>query len=334
MAHKLNIIKGEASFFTVREKAWHGLGKVVQDAPNSEEAIKLAGLNYTVEKAPVYSLRGDTYAPIAGSYETYRTDNGVTLGTVKGRYQILQNLHAFDFFDSIVGKGEAIYETAGALGAGEKIFITAKLPDYIKVGKDDLIEQYLFLTNTHDGSGVIQAAFTPVRIVCNNTLRAALKQNSNMVRIMHTGDVHGKVKAAHQIMGMANMMKAELEPIFNVMAKKPLVDSKLKNLILHTFAGKNQLDILARGPKTAGENASMTKLQNLVTDAYTYAMVSDTQQMATTKGTVFGAYNAITGYLQNVKDIKNEESNLISILEGSGQDYTQKAFNLSLELIK
>ena len=91
-------------------------------------------------------------------------------GVVGKDYHIVQNIDAFAFFDSIVGgKDGILYETAGALGKGEKIFITAKLPDYIHVGKSDLIEQYLFLTTSHDGGGSITAAFTPVRIVCNNS---------------------------------------------------------------------------------------------------------------------------------------------------------------------
>ena len=94
-------------------------------------------------------------------------------------YEVVQNMDAFSFFDAIVGGDGIQYETAGALGKGERIFITAKLPNYIKVGNDDLIEQYLFLTTSHDGGGSITAAFTPVRIVCNNTLNAALRNHSD-----------------------------------------------------------------------------------------------------------------------------------------------------------
>ena len=102
-------------------------------------------------------------------YATVRTDNDVVFGVVGKDYVIVQNTEAFSFFDAIVGGDGIQYETAGALGKGERIFITAKLPDYIKVGNDDLIEKYLFLTTSHDGAGSIMAAFTPVRIVCNNS---------------------------------------------------------------------------------------------------------------------------------------------------------------------
>src|SRR5688500_9234131 len=135
MAHNLNFNNGKHSFFSVKEKAWHGLGTIVQDVPNSEQAIELAGLNYEVGLEPVIMANSGTIIP--NTFATYRKDNGVPFGTVGSQYTILQNREAFGFFDSIVGKGEAIFQTAGALGKGETIFITAKLPEYIQVGKGD-----------------------------------------------------------------------------------------------------------------------------------------------------------------------------------------------------
>jgi phage/plasmid-like protein (TIGR03299 family) len=329
MAHNLNFSKGKHSFFSVREVAWHGLGQVVKDVPNSEEAIKLAGLDYTVGKKPVH-IYGPNDQPIVvpDSFCTYRTDTNVPFGVVGSRYEVLQNTEAFKFFDDIVGKGEAIYETAGALGKGETIFITAKLPDYIRVGNgDDVIQQYLFLTTNHCGQGVVQAAFTPVRIVCNNTLNAALRQNSHRVRIMHTKSMRGQLTEAAKLMGIVNTLKVELEEVFNAMAKVKVVDQQLKDLIVATFASKDQLEKLGKG-----EDAG-SRFEQVISDVYAYAMTSDTQQMETTKGTAFGFYNAVTGYIQNVKEVKNQESQLMSIMEGTGFDYNQKAFNLAKALL-
>lgn len=192
----------------------------------------------------------------------------------------------------------------------------------------------MFLTNNHNGKGTVTAAFTPIRIVCNNTLNAAMKQNSNKIRVMHNAGVKDRLKEAHKTMGIVNKMKEELESVFNIMARKPIVDEQLKQIIIATFATKNQLDVLANGAKTAAEHASMTKLQSIVSDAYAYGLNSDTQQTETTKGTVFGIYNAVTGYIQNVREISNQESQLMSIVDGSGLDYSQKAFNLCLDLVK
>ncbi len=185
MAHNLyyNERTQRHSFFSVKEKAWHSLGTIIQDYPTSAQAIDFAGLNYKVEKRPLYTLDNINYdlsiamaepvepqLSVPNYFANVRTDTEQVLGVVGKDYQIVQNADAFSFFDSIVGKNNGIrYETAGALGKGERIFITAKLPEYIKVGRDDLIEQYIFLTTTHDGSGSISAAFTPVRVVCQNS---------------------------------------------------------------------------------------------------------------------------------------------------------------------
>ncbi len=192
------------SFFSVREKAWHGLGQIVTDYPTSAEAIKYAGLDYTVEKRKLFTYDTENQnanrdteivipeVDVPDYFATIRTDNDTVLGVVGKDYEVVQNIEAFSFFDSIVGGDGIQYETAGALGKGERIFITAKLPGYIKVGNADLIEQYLFLTTSHDGLGSITAAFTPVRIVCNNTLNAALRNHSNSIKIRHTMGCEGK----------------------------------------------------------------------------------------------------------------------------------------------
>lgn len=203
MAHNLNYnSKTEKhSFFSVKEKAWHGLGTIIEDYPTSAEAIKHAGLNYTVEKRPLFTLDNGylnkddeiehSEIEVPDFYATIRTDTQEVLGVVGKDYHIIQNVDAFSFFDSIVGGKEGIlYETAGALGKGERIFITAKLPEYIKVGRADLIEQFLFLTTSHDGYGSITASFTPIRICCQNTLNAALGNRATALKSaippMHT----------------------------------------------------------------------------------------------------------------------------------------------------
>jgi phage/plasmid-like protein (TIGR03299 family) len=155
----------------VQQKPWHGLGKIVENYPTSAKALQFAGLDFTVAKLPNHHVFEDGKSiKSQNSFFTYRTDTDDVLGDKLGpEYQVVQNVDAFAFFDAIV-EGEGImYETAGALGKGERIFICAKLPTYIKVGSDDLIEKYLFLTTSHDGFGSITAAFTPTRIVCNNS---------------------------------------------------------------------------------------------------------------------------------------------------------------------
>ncbi|WDF45956.1 DUF932 domain-containing protein [Chryseobacterium sp. KACC 21268] len=342
MAHNLNFNNrtGKYSFFSVKEKAWHNLGQIVQHYPTSEEAIKFAGLDYEVEKSPLFTKDAgiiendngiemiDSALEVPNYFANIRTDNNTVLGVVGKDYQIVQNREAFSFFDAIVGGGKGIlYETAGALGNGERIFITAKLPDYIRVGNgDDITEKYIFLTTSHDGSGSITAAFTPVRIVCQNTLNASLKNMSNVVRIRHTAGAKQRLEDAHKVMGLANKLSQELESTFNHWANIKVGDDEMKKLIqLALCPNKETLHHLQKG------NVAdlSTVFKNTVDDAFAYAMISESQQTETTKGTLFGAYNAVTGYFQNVRNYKDNEAKLQSIvLGGTAQLKSQKAFDL------
>ena len=330
MAHNINFNEQtqKHSFFSVNEKAWHGLGTIVQDYPTSVEALQFAGLDYRVEKRKLFTLdNADIISKsVPDYYATIRTDNENVLGVVGKDYEVVQNTDAFNFFDSIVGGDGIQYETAGALGKGERIFITAKLPNYIKVGKDDLIEQYLFLTTSHDGFGSITAAFTPIRIVCNNTLNAALQNHSNAIKIRHTVNAKERLETAHRLMGITNKLSVELESIFNRWTKVRINDTEVKKLIqLAMVPNKEVLQNIQAGK----DDELSTCFKNICDNSFEYAMCNPTQQLETTKGTLFGAYNAVTGYYQNVRNYKTEEAKLKSLLfGGTGQLRTQKAFDL------
>ena len=331
-----NTQNDEYSFFSCKEKAWHGLGTIVEDYPTSAEALRFAGLDYTVEKWPMYAydpngiIGDDLHVP--DKFATVRTDNRAVLGTVGRDYEIVQNIDAFAFFDSIVGGDHGIlYETAGALGKGERIFITAKLPGYIRVGADDCIEKYLFLTTSHDGYGSITAAFTPVRIVCNNTLNAAMRNHTNAIKIRHTGGAKDRLAEAHKLMQISNSMSDELSGIFNQWAKVRITDHEVKHLIqVAMVPNKETLSNLLQGRT----DELSTVYTNMVDKVYEYAMSAPSQQQDTTAGTLFGAYNAVTGYFQNVRNYKDGEAKLRSVMDGTGRLRAQAAFNLCTDFAK
>jgi phage/plasmid-like protein (TIGR03299 family) len=343
MAHNINYNEqtGKHSFFSVKEKPWHGLGQIVQDYPTSSEAIKHAGLDYTVEKRKLFTFdNGNKHAnldtdiiipevEVPGYFATMRTDTEQVLGVVGKDYEVVQNKDAFSFFDAIVGGDGIQYETAGALGKGERVFITAKLPGYIKVGREDLMEQYLFLTTSHDGYGSITAAFTPIRIVCNNTLNAALRNHTNAIKIRHTANAKERLEQAHRVMGISNQLAVQLETVFNAWTKVKITDPELHKLIqLAMVPNKEVLDKINKGQW----DELSTCFNNICNSTYEYAMTSPTQQTNTTRGTLFGAYNAVTGYFQNVRSHRDDESKLKSLLcGGTAQLKAQRAFNLCMD---
>ena len=165
---------------------WHNLGIELNHPKTAREAIEMAGLNYTVMKKPLElnpGLKQDVYA-------TVRTDTHDVLGFVNKSYEPIQNIDAFTFFDTLVAENEAIYETAGVLGRGECIWILAKLPGYINVRGNDIVNKYLLLTNNHDGNSHVRVKLTPIRVVCNNTLTSAL-QGAGEVQFSHHQTQHG-----------------------------------------------------------------------------------------------------------------------------------------------
>jgi len=342
MAHQINYNDqtGKHSFFSVKQKAWHGLGTIIDDYPTSHDAIVHAGLNYTVEKRHLFTYDNnnqngfiDLAIPeieVPDFFANVRTDTEQVLGVVGNDYNIIQNVDAFGFFDSIIGgKDGILYETAGALGeTGARIFITAKLPDYIRVGKDDLIENYLFLTTSHDGYSSITAAFTPIRICCNNTLNAALKGATNSIKIRHTASAHEKLKQAHKLLGISNLLAHELEAVFNQWSKIRITDSAVKRLVQVAMAPSREV---LKNLQNGNDDELSATFNNMVSSVMDYNFTSNTQQEVTTKGTLYGAYNAVTGYFQNVRNYKDEENKLKSILFGTGLQRSLTAFSLCEE---
>jgi len=331
MSHNLYINKfRKASFASAREIPWHGLGQIVEGAMTSDEALELAGLNYEVAKAPALALidkggmpdGSDVVKEVDKTYITYRTDTLETFGPVGEKYEIVQNIDAFAFFDGIVGAGEAIYETAGAIGKGETVFITAKLPGHINV-PGELIEKYLLFRLTHDAKEALNIGFTPVRVVCNNTLNWAMLQGleggpqNKGVKIRHTASAHDKLRTAQEMLGIANMLTDELGEIWTTMKKQSIVDKDVQDLFMKLILTKDEIE--EKSP------ISQQKV-NTLDDMYEYYLVGVGQESIV--GTKFGAYNAVSGYYQNAKASTNPENLIKSNLFGYNGEKVKTAMKL------
>lgn len=164
----------ETMFYT-RQKPWHGLGTMVTEAPDSKSALELAGLNWTVIQKPIKTQDG---LPIPGFKANMRNTDNQVLGVVTDRYKVIQNQDAFAFTDKLLGEG-VTYETAGSLREGHRTWLLAKLPQRYIISGDEMTP-YLVFMNSHDGTGAIKAAMTPIRVVCMNTLLYADKYMSEL----------------------------------------------------------------------------------------------------------------------------------------------------------
>jgi phage/plasmid-like protein (TIGR03299 family) len=213
------------TMFSVREKPWHGLGTIVADAPKSEEALRLAGLDWKVEQMPIYTPHGK----VDGYKANVRSTDRQVLGVVTDRYKVIQNTEAFAFTDELLGAGVR-YETAGSLQGGKKIWLLARMPrEFIIAG--ERISPYLVFSNTHDGSGAVRVAVTPIRVVCNNTLNLALENAARSFSMVHTGDIRGKISEAKQTLFMADKYMENLGREFEKLRKQKITDQQVKEYI-------------------------------------------------------------------------------------------------------
>jgi phage/plasmid-like protein (TIGR03299 family) len=218
---------------------WHGLGTKVNKPATALEAIQAAGLDWEAVKLPVYAkhAHGETLVP--DTFAMMRSDrmqgaDAAILGIVGSQYEPIQNRDAFAFFDPIVGEGAAVYHTAGSLGQGERVWILAKLPGTITVAGQDITEKYLLLYNSHDGSGAAQVKFTPIRVVCQNTLSMAL-HGDPLIRIAHTRGVSARMGEVHKAIEFIETTYKTIEDIFHRLAKILLDDARLTTYVEAVF---------------------------------------------------------------------------------------------------
>lgn len=215
----------ETMFYT-RVAPWHGLGVRVESALSSQEALQASGLDWNVIQRPIMT---DAYEPIPGYRANVRDKDNKVLGVVSDRYRVVQNAEAFAFTDALLGEGVK-YETAGSLQEGRRIWLLAKLPDkYIIEGEQ--IEPYLVFSSSHDGSGAIKAAMTPVRVVCQNTLNMALSTAKRIWSTVHVGDLAAKMDEAHNTLLLAEKYMGKLGTEISALSKIRLSDSKVMEYI-------------------------------------------------------------------------------------------------------
>ena len=280
-------------------RPWHGIGTVVEGCPTSDEAIKLAKLDWDVQQFPVYA-NGNI---VADHFANVRMDTNEALGIVKARYKIVQNSEAFSFVDGIVGNDEVEcrYETAGSLFNGRKIFLLVKLPNVNLLGDD--VENYLFFTNSHDGSSALTAGISNVRVVCNNTLQMALKNAKRTWKCRHTLNIDDKRKQAQEALGLAVKYIDNMQETAEKMAWKKIDEEAF----FRTLFEKNPTNI-------ADKNKMRTI--TMIHDIY-----HDKDDLQNFKGTAWGMYNAVADFVSNTAPFRNTATFKENKLDGFFDGY-------------
>lgn len=303
---------------------WHGFGTRLTKRMTSEQALSAGGLDWEVKLTDVRAVKEDgKEIECEENRAVVRLDNDSVLGVVGTSYVPLQNKEAFGFFDTAITERKAIFETVGALGKGERVWMLAKVEGSdFSVLPDDAIQPYLLLSHSHDGSSCVRAKFTPIRVVCQNTLRVALAKSSDEIKIRHTGDVAGKIRSAGDILRVAGAMIDETKPIFIKMAQKQ-VTSKVAELYI-----RKSLQPSFSESKEA--SARLDTMVDSVADLMENGRGSDIKGV---RGTAWGAYNAITEFIDHKRKVRGGEDNRIgSIWFGQGSSVKQRAFVLGARL--
>lgn len=276
----------------VREKPWHGLGTMVDEAMNSADALRLAGLDWEIIPKPVYDENGKE---IAGYKANTRSSDGTVKGIVGSRYTVVQNREAFEFTDALVGEG-IVYETAGSLRDGKKIWLLGKMPERYILG--DKVEPYICFTNTHDGSGAVRACMTPIRVVCNNTLNLALSEAKRAWSTPHRGNIQMRLEEAKETLMLADKYLVRLDEEADRLANEKFDEGQVKKALDGMF------DI----PENATERQKKT-VEDAKNNIIVCMMRPDIAQFLGTKWGFLNAVSDHVGHSEPVRHTKNYEAN-------------------------
>ena len=239
MAH--NIMENDTMFSANRVKPWHyemckEHVRLVQEAPNSKEALIAAGLDWEVKQSDTFMENNVKIPDVKTNYRILPDGRISPLGVVSSRYKIVQNTEAFEFTDAIVGETEngiVTYETAGSLCNGRKIWLLAKMP--VQKVLDDEVEPYMFFSNSHDGTGAIKIGMTPIRIVCNNTLSMAISNAKRSWSTKHVGDMQSKLEEARMCLQMADKYMKRLDEEADRLANAKLYKEQIDEILDELF---------------------------------------------------------------------------------------------------
>lgn len=347
------------SKYSVNGLPWsNGIGTSVKECTTSKDVMTKAKLNWNVKKCELvakipfginnnnnidtnngdFAYKGNIYRECPNAYGTYRTDINVPLGVVKEKYEVVQNLEAFNFFDDAIGEDKAVWHSAGMYGLGHKVFVTAKLPNTIKVGKDE-IDNYLVFSNSHDGSSSVNILFTPIRVVCTNMLNSSLHATDSYIRIRHTKTVKEKIKKGAEILRIAAEHANTTQQLYNSLTTINMSDEDVMKYLLDLNFNEQEKSLFAeykdvrtaikklynRDYITMEHIGVSTRKMNTIINMFEYYMDGIGQKEIA--GTAWGAYNAVTGFYSNVANFTGEKR-MDTLLYGNANRTMNKALNI------
>jgi phage/plasmid-like protein (TIGR03299 family) len=309
------------------EVPWHGLGTAVPQWVSAKEMIYAAGMDWQVKLKPARGAQRINRKGEHSRYEVLREarpqsgEEDVLLGLVSRRYQPLQNVDAFEFFDPIVRDKEAYFETAGVLEQGERIWVMARMPEAMEVVRGDDCFNYLLLSNTHTGEGAVIVKFTSVRVVCQNTLMMAMEDGQKAYRVRHTKKMQLKLDELSSFLAITQKVFLKSREVFCNMAKVEMTQLRLDRYFEAVF------------PRTKAQKKANVRPVRWGWLQEIFEATPDLQ-LPGVQGTMWAAYNAITRFEDYKKPQQEEQpdQHLERIWFGGGADIKLAALAQASEL--
>lgn len=288
MAHNLYNDGTKDCMFVVgkQEDAWHMLGQRCDAATTAQHAMQLAGLDWTVAKQQNWCMpTNGKKAIVAPSYSIVRSSDDAIIGTVGEGFAIRQNYQHFEFVDALLeANGGSHYDSAGALGNGATIWLSVRIPKADFSIGDDAHKAYMMFCTAHDGSLAHTAKLTDVRVVCNNTLHAALKDGEKMFRVKHTKNADSRLDSVKSLMTGVVQNAQSLRDKLNTLANRKMTRESFQNVLNKLF------------PAPKDENATTTRRDNVLREIAELYFDNDGNTFIEQRGTAYALLNAVTNF--------------------------------------
>jgi phage/plasmid-like protein (TIGR03299 family) len=316
MAHEVE------QMFVVGAAPWHNLGRKFEVPPSLEEALVAAGLDWKVTTEPLFSGSQEQVEAML----TRRSSDNSILGVVGPAYVPLQNTEAFDFFKPFIDEKAAVIETAGSLRQGKRVWVLAKINrDPLVIKGNDIVEKYVLLSNSHDGTLAVRVGFTPIRVVCNNTLSMAItSEASKLIRIKHTKNVAANLESVQEIMNLADSEFEATADQYRMLTRKDINSKDLEKYVKLVFNTTAKL-------LEVGGNVESLNNKRILEQIVPLFEGGRGNNMTEIKGTMWAAYNAVNEYLQYERGTDNS-NRMDNMWFGDSARLNKKALETALIL--
>lgn len=323
MSHDIDFSTGQPAMAYVGEKPWHGLGEALPENQSIEEWVRAARLNWEIQMSPVRYVFNDRAMHMPGRFVLARSDTGAPLSIVSSDYQVVQPKEVLEFYRELVKKRHYTLETAGALDGGRKVWALAKTGLVADVSKNpqDKLGAYVLLATSCDKSLATTACFTSIRVVCQNTLHFAIQDvkaaNRRSIKINHSQRFD--IDQIHQDLGLMEASWECFMEKLNPMADVHLSDAQAKAYFESLLLSEKEREEKKFSGKKMGE------IQQLMS----FFKQAPGQSLDTTKNTLWGALNAVTYFVDHVRNSSSDR--LDSAWFGAGNQLKDKAWDIALQ---